>query len=123
MPGMTWDMYTSGENAGQLIRPLQYTETEDDAIRVKVYLKLATPFGKYVYNTDDGLDYDRILDPKTSNDERGALVRDVVLAEEGVDSVVEGPTVTVDYAAENGPQVTINVKFKTTTGTTISIGS
>jgi hypothetical protein len=123
MAGMTFDMYTSGENAGEVIRPLQYTTTEDDATRVKVYLQLATPFGKYVYDTDEGLDYDRILDPTTSDDERGALVRDVVLQDERVESVVFGPSVTVDYDADNGPEVTIKVTFRTITGTVIEIGT
>lgn len=123
MAGMTLDMYTIGANAGQVIRPLQYTTTEDDATRVKVYLQLATPFGKYVYDTDEGLDYDRILDPMTSDEERGALVRDVVLSDERVESVVDGPTVTVDYDAANGPEVTIEVAFQTITGTIITIGT
>lgn len=123
MAGMTFDMYTSGPNAGAVIRPLQYTTTEDDATRVKVYLQLATPFGKYVYDTEEGLDYERILDPTTSDDERGALVRDVVLQDERVEAVVFGPSVTVDYDADNGPEVTITVTFRTITGTIIEIGT
>lgn len=116
MPGMTWDMWTSGENAGQVKRPLAYTETEDDATRVDVYLQLATPSGKYLYNTDEGLDHERILDPTTTDEERGALVRDVVLSRPRVTEVVSGPTVTVD-----GQQVSIEVAFGTVTGTVIGI--
>jgi hypothetical protein len=123
MAGMTLDMYTTGANAGELVRPLAYTTDDDNATRVEVYLQLATPFGKYVFNTDEGLDYDRILDPNTSDEERGALVRDVVLAHPRVESVVAGPIVTVDNEAANGPRVTIKVTFRTITGTSIEIGT
>jgi hypothetical protein len=123
MAGATFDMITSGEGTGELVRPLAYTTTEDDATRVKVYLQLATPFETYLYKTDEGLDIERILEPSCSDEERGALVRDVVMADERVESVVSGPTVTVDYDADDGPEVTIDVTFQTITGTLITIGT
>lgn len=118
---MTWDMYTSGPYVGQVKRPLRYTETEDDACRVRVYCQLATSFGKYVFNTEEGLDYERILDPTATDAERGAMVRDIVLADEHVESVEEGPDVTVNLGAPAGPTVSIKVTFKTVTGTTIGM--
>lgn len=123
MAGATFDMITNGEGAGELVRPLAYTTTDDDATRVKVYLQLATPAGKYLYQTDEGLDFDRILDPTCGDEERGALVRDVVMADERVEAVVDGPTVSVDYDANPGPEVTIEVTFRTITGTLITIGT
>ncbi len=120
MSGMTWDMWTSGDDVGQIKRPLAYTTDEDEATRVKVYLQLATSFGKYVFDTDEGLDYFRILDPNCSDDERAALVRAVVLDNERVDSVVAGPTVTVDLDTAT---VTITVTFRTITGAVIGIGT
>lgn len=119
MAGATLDMYTSGNNAGQVKRPLVYTTTEDDATRVKIYLQLATPLGEYLLDTDEGLDHELIL-TTDSDEERAALVRDLVLADERVESIVEGPTVTVD--ADN-ITVAIAVTFKTITGTLVSIGT
>lgn len=114
----TWDMITSGDSAGQLIRPLQYTATDDDATRVRVYLKLATPLGSYKLSTDEGLDYATILSPLSSDEYRAALVREIVLADDGVDSIKSGPTVTID-----GTSVEIEVTCITTTGAELTIGT
>lgn len=121
MPGATWDMYTSGPLKGQLIRPPTYTATADDATRVKVYLKLATPLGAYLYAVEDGLDHARMLDPRTTDAERAALVRDVVLGDERVAEITVGPDVSVDFDAEPGPELTVTLTARTITGAPFDI--
>lgn len=123
MAGATFDMITSGDEAGTIVRPLTYTTTDDDATRVAVFCQLSTPVTKYLYATDEGLDIERILDPNTTDEERGALVRDVVLSNPRVEAVISGPTVTVDYDADPGAEVTIEVTFRTITGTLLTIGT
>ena len=81
---MTWDMVTSGSTAGTVIRPPRYTETEDDATRVRVWLRLATPRGEYALDVRQGLDHRRMLDPDTTDAERAALVRAEDIRDPGV---------------------------------------
>jgi hypothetical protein len=115
---MTWDMYTSGDDAGQLIRPLQYTTSEADATRVRIYLKLATPLGQWKFDVLDGIDHALMLAPDTSDEYRIAIVRDIVLNDPGVASITVGPTVTI---TDN--LLSISVTCLTTTGQIISIGT
>lgn len=123
MSGMTWDMTTSGPDAGKLTRPLAYTIDEDQATRVKVFLQLATPLGTNRYKDKDGLDHARILDSTTSDAERGELVRDVILADERAERMDDEPSVVTELDASPGPRVTITASFFTITGVEITIGA
>lgn len=91
----TSDQTIDGALPGETFRPLRYTESERDAIRVGVWTQLRTVFDTYAFDRGQGLDVETILDPATSDAERSALVADVVLAYPGVLSITDGPTVTV----------------------------
>lgn len=114
---MTWDMHTSGPNAGQLLRPLAYTQTEDDATRVRVYLRLATQLGEYLLRMSEGLDHRRMLAPDATDAERAADVRAVVLGDPGVAEVIGEPL--VDTA---GGVLTVSAAFRTITGAIVTVG-
>jgi hypothetical protein len=116
----TWDMHTSGDSAGQLIRPLQYTATEADATRVRLYLMLSTNLGTWRFDTEVGLDYSRIFDPLTSDNERTALVRDIVLDDPGIASILVGPEVSLN---DDKTIATISVTALAVDGTPITIGT
>lgn len=119
----TWDMYTSGENAGSVIRPLRYTETPDDAIRVIVWCQIATPLGKYRLRLGEGLDHERMLSPDASDEERGAYVRDLVLGVPGVIAVVDGPDITLGDDPVANSTLDITVTFRTASGAVITVGA
>ena len=116
MAGAIWDMITEGDDAGQLLRPLTYTTTAENATRVRVWLKLATPLGAYKLGPSEGLDIERLLQPDTPNAERVAYVRELVLADEGVDSVIGEPTVDITDGL-----LDIRITLRTTSGAVLNL--
>jgi hypothetical protein len=114
---MTWDMITSGPNAGEIIRPPVYTTTEADATRVRVFLSLATVLGSYVFDLEDGLPVERMLAPDASDAERSSYVRDLVLRDPGVEEIIGEPIVTTTDGT-----LAIEATFRTTTGVVITVG-
>jgi len=119
---MTWDMVTAGPEAGTLIRPLVYTETEDEATRVKLWVQLATLLGSYLLATNEGLDHRRMLLSEVDDDERAALVRALLLDDERV-ATVDDVRVTTDLGFEGGPRVEVEADYTTITGTPDTIGA
>lgn len=116
----TFDMNTSlvtvdGAPPGEWYRPLRYTTTKANSIRVGVYVMLATPLGTYDLDTQLGQDMETILDPLTSDAERGALVADVVGRYPGVDSIEGEPIVTIVNGELASIQVTGRVGEETFT--------
>ena len=79
MAGAVWDMHTAGALAGQVKSPLVRTTTEEDSIRVQVYLDLATEFGEWTLNTERGVPSRRMLLSDVTDEERAAYVRDEIL--------------------------------------------
>lgn len=113
----TLDMITSGDDAGTLIHPLQYTTTDDDVIRVNAWLQLATPLGKYLPRTSDGLDHELLIDAGTSDEERAAWVRTLLLAVEGVADIIDGPTISTEDSI-----LTITATCRTVNSTSFVLG-
>ncbi len=101
----------NGAEPGQAFIPPRYTTTRADEIRVGVYLQLRTRLGSYRFDLTDGLDYEDLLDPSTSDAERAAQVAEVVSAFPGVTGISEGPTVVVD-----GAEATITLTATTEDG-------
>lgn len=126
MAGAVWDMHTSGPLAGQVKQPLAYTTTEEGSIRVQVYLDLATEFGEWALNETRGLAARRMIDPEASDEERAALVRDVILFvdEAPRPGVVAADPVDVetDIEAEGGPRVTVTAACQLSSGETVTLG-
>ena len=113
----TFDINTSDETIdgtlpGETFRPLRYTTTERDSIRVGVWVQLRTVIGEYQFDLEQGLDAETILDPVTSDAERTALVANLVLGYPGVTAILEGPTVVI----EGGSIVSISVRAQTADG-------
>ncbi len=119
MPGATWDMHTSGDDSGQVKRPLVYTATDDDATRVKVYLRLATELGTHKLRMREGLDRERILDANTTDAERGAIVAALVFEDPRVVAITTGPTVAVDLLTA---EVSVTLVLRTISGALLPIG-
>ncbi len=111
MAGQTWDMITSGPDAGTVIHPPTYTTTEDQATRVQVYLSITTELGSWRLDTSEGLDHERILQPTTSDREREQLLTELVLDHARVTAVTEASVVT----AKDGLSVDISATFTTDT--------
>lgn len=106
MPSAVWDIDTED---GALVRPLRYV-TGSDAVRVLAWMALRTELGTYVFDTGEGLDHERMLRGDTSDAERVALVRDVVLAVDGVAEILEEPEVTT---SDDGASVSVRVRART----------
>lgn len=100
-----------GTPPGEAFQPPRYTTTRADEIRVGVWMQLATRQGSYRLDLADGLDFQEILDPATSDAERAANVTELILAFPGVTGITEGPVVVVD-----GGTVSISVTATTVDG-------
>lgn len=109
----TSDQEVDGTPPGQTFRPLRYTATTLDEIRVGVWLLLNTWIGTYRFDTEQGLDVEAIQDPITSDAEAGELVVDVVLSYPGVLRISKGPEVT---RSEGGKVISISVSADTVAG-------
>lgn len=96
-----------GAEPGQAFIPPRYTTTRADEIRVGVFLLLATRRTTYAFDTREGLDYEELLDPSTSDAERAANVAEVVASFPGVTGISEGPTVTI---SDDGTAATITLR-------------
>lgn len=102
----TSDEPIDGTPPGRVFQPPRYTTTIRDTTRVSLWSLLSTMLGTYVFDTEQGLDGEDILDPTTSDEERAAIVAEVVLGYPGVTGLVDGPTVTT---SEDGSTVTIEL--------------
>jgi hypothetical protein len=123
MAAKVYDINTTGETIGttlhgQLFTPLRYTETDDDTVRVSVWQDLSTRIGSDPLAIERGLDHEDMLDGGTSDEERSAMVTEVVLANPGVAAVTQEPTVVV---SEGGQLVSIAVEARTIYGGTVSL--
>ncbi len=119
MAGLTWDMITSGPEAGTVIAPPTYTADEDQATRVQVYLSLATDLGTWLLDTSEGLDHERMMLSTTSDVERVQLVTELVLDHPRVIDVTAAEVAT----SADGLSVAVSATFTTITGATISLGA
>jgi len=111
MSGAVWDIDTDADPPA-LVHPLVYV-TGSEAVRVRVWMKLATPLGGNALDTKDGLDHRRLMQPDTSDAERSAMVREAVLDVEGVAEITGEPDVSVDFDVEPGPRLSIKVEART----------
>lgn len=109
----TTDKTVDGTPPQETFRPLRYTETDRDTIRVALWSQLSTILGQYRMDIEQGLDVELILDPGTSDAEREALVADVVLSFPGVTGIAEGPTLEL---SDDGQILSISVTANTVEG-------
>jgi hypothetical protein len=100
-----------GIGPGQAWRPSRYTTNEADSLRVAAWLALNTVVGAWRRDLSAGLDVERFLDTLTSDDERIAIVREVITAIPGVTGIISGPTV-----AQVGTTYFVEVEASTSAG-------
>ncbi len=105
-----------GTAPGTYFRPLRYTATFADAVRVGVWWTLVTPLGSYLLDTRVGLDHEELLSPDSTDDMRADLVSAAVLSNAGVARITVGPDV-----ATVGDRVNITFEAETTTGETFAL--
>lgn len=84
-----------GTAPGESWSPPRYTTTAVDTVRVLAWSVLSTESTRYALDQPSGLDWLAILDSRSTDAERSAIVSEVVLGLPGVTGLVSDPTVVV----------------------------
>ena len=126
MAGAVYDMHTDGPLVGQVKQPMRYTETQERSTIVQMWEDLATPLGSWAQNLLRGLNFQRMLDPEATDEERAALVRGVLERVDGRPrpgvASVDPVDVETDLGFAAGPRVVVTASGTLASGDSFQLG-